>query len=46
MVIAESNVSHMPIGQGQKKIGDLLRVSVFIGGNLISWKSKEQQVVL
>ena len=44
MGITELSVSQMLIRQGQKKIGDPLQVSVFVGRNLVSWKSKKQGV--
>ncbi len=35
----------MLTGPDQKKIGDSPHVTVFVGGNIVSWRSKKQNVV-
>ena len=45
MSIIDLNVSRMQIRQDLRKIEGQLRVTMFVGGNLVSWKSKKQSVV-
>ena len=45
MGIIDLSVSQMLIGQDLRRIGGPLQVTVSVGGNLVSWKSKKQSVV-
>ena len=45
MGIRDLNVSRMQIRQDLSKTEGPLRVTMFVGGNLVSWKSKKQSVV-
>ena len=45
MGIIDLSVSWMQIGQDLRNTEGLLRFTVFIGGNLVSWKSKKRSVV-
>ena len=45
MGMTELSVSQMLITQGQRKIGDPLQVTAFVGGNLVLWKSMKQGIV-
>ena len=45
MGIIDLSVSRMLIGHDLRRTGDPLRGTVFVEGNLVSWKSKKQSVV-